>query len=820
MATHDTLEPNAHQDAVPAEKVSAAGSGAFQTNLWQSIVRRLWGYDFFISYHWASGGQYAYDLAQTLGQNKFDCFLDRAEYAMGDDWSAEGALALKNTQRLVVIATPQAVTESKPVAQELSLFLKKSRRVIPIVFGGPDDRQRVLTSELLAQLPTTSLYIAEAQDRLKVGPSPDVVSQLIATSRILRRRHVRALTLSTLAITIVLAIIGWLIAGFSARLARQNAEVSREVANDSIRDVTESAMDTFRAIDEAGLLAVPQSKYLRKSVLESASQRIQAVMAPLIDDSATLHHVSDVYIRLGDRMHRSGDMEEAMYAYRLALQPLEELQRRSKSGVEDHLKRAFLNNNLGRIAHELDRNKEAAGYFLSAAHICESLQQSHPDDLRVLRQLSAVYSNIAAIKQGENELQDALRHLKNGEELEKRLISVKSYEDHRWVMMNHAKTLNLEARILEELERGEPLELRIRACEIADSLVAAYNESVYDLKLWEYLNTSGTSHLGQAELQFRLGHVEQAIAHYTQAIEAFELAARKYLEQEETRAENHLLLEHIALASARKAEALAATNAWHDARASFRESVSNFGKLLQTPRDIGSFAHLFLEASQRYLMALLSAQSAIDPQEEIANIAIAIEDAADSKVCPKESLLNVLNEYTEMLRQLSELNSRSVHLKFAAKIYFKLADSGSEPADDKDVAALRTAYEIYRDSTISTEASSEDLETMAQIAISAAEACAQRRQACAVEFYLEALQDLKRLQETPGKEAYYRAVAAKVLFLLSILSSQSEQPAEAARYLEEAESSIAGQENLEDSLQVLRVQAKNALSPGDHGAGQ
>ena len=53
--------------------------------VWKNLKDRLWGYDFFISYHWASGGTYAVNLAQRLRDRYFEVFLDRAEYAMGDD---------------------------------------------------------------------------------------------------------------------------------------------------------------------------------------------------------------------------------------------------------------------------------------------------------------------------------------------------------------------------------------------------------------------------------------------------------------------------------------------------------------------------------------------------------------------------------------------------------------------------------------------------------------------------------------------------------------------------------------------------------------
>ena len=63
---------------------------ALLSRWWLSVRDWLWGYDFFISYHWASGGAYAVNLAQRLRDRGYEVFLDRAEYAMGDEWAKRG----------------------------------------------------------------------------------------------------------------------------------------------------------------------------------------------------------------------------------------------------------------------------------------------------------------------------------------------------------------------------------------------------------------------------------------------------------------------------------------------------------------------------------------------------------------------------------------------------------------------------------------------------------------------------------------------------------------------------------------------------------
>ena len=205
---------------------------------WKSIKDRLWGYDFFISYHWASGGTYAVNLAQRLREQNYDVFLDRADYASGDDWKAVGEIALRNTQRLVLIATREAVTISKPVEHEITIFTARNRQVIPIVFGDKFedlDRSQYLT---LNRMPDSKLYIEEGKETLVSGPSDKIVAELIRTQGVMRRRNLRALLSLIPAVAVIafasFAGISWINALSSAEKAeteRQTAVGERNIAD-------------------------------------------------------------------------------------------------------------------------------------------------------------------------------------------------------------------------------------------------------------------------------------------------------------------------------------------------------------------------------------------------------------------------------------------------------------------------------------------------------------------------------------------------------------------------------------------------------------
>ena len=189
----------------------------------------LWGYDFFVSYQWSSGGRYAVNLAQRLRDRHYDVFLDRSDYAAGDEWKRAGAVALRNTRRLILIATKGAVTESKPVQREVEIFTARGRHIIPIVFG---DELLGLSREdypTLQRMPDDKLQIRESLECLNDNPSPDVVDRLILTHQLLRRRNLRAMLLAIPVISVMLfaafATVSWI-----------NANVQRDRALHSLAE--------------------------------------------------------------------------------------------------------------------------------------------------------------------------------------------------------------------------------------------------------------------------------------------------------------------------------------------------------------------------------------------------------------------------------------------------------------------------------------------------------------------------------------------------------------------------------------------------------
>ena len=114
---------------------------------------------------------------------------------MGDDWKKVGETALRNTKRLVLIATHEAVFESKPVEREVVLFSQRKRQIIPIFFGdtfSSKEQDNPGKSQVLELLPDATLYIEDKEGSLTGQmPTDAVVDKLVSSHGVMKRRALR-----------------------------------------------------------------------------------------------------------------------------------------------------------------------------------------------------------------------------------------------------------------------------------------------------------------------------------------------------------------------------------------------------------------------------------------------------------------------------------------------------------------------------------------------------------------------------------------------------------------------------------------------------
>ena len=75
------------------------------------LVDVIFGFDFFVSYTWGDGSKYADSLYEKLKAQGFTIFLDKEEYARGDNWTLLGRRALRKTKQLILVATPKIIRQ-------------------------------------------------------------------------------------------------------------------------------------------------------------------------------------------------------------------------------------------------------------------------------------------------------------------------------------------------------------------------------------------------------------------------------------------------------------------------------------------------------------------------------------------------------------------------------------------------------------------------------------------------------------------------------------------------------------------------------------
>ena len=257
-------EPQAPMPAPPVE---------VRPSLWRRLANRVWGYDFFISYNWASGGTYAATLAKKLREEGFDCFLDQSEFAAGDNWRNEARQALRTTKRLIVIATPQAMKQSEAVQHEIEIFTSRSDRVIPIVFGQRFTEEEYQQYPSLRKISDTTIDVIEDADRLDEGPSHAILDELLQSHRVLSRRKLRTyIVAGALAVLTALLVVATVSLIFTA-IAR-NQEQSAKLVNQA---------DLFREtqgwrLEESLVSATEAYSLTRSDEARAAMEKARALM--------------------------------------------------------------------------------------------------------------------------------------------------------------------------------------------------------------------------------------------------------------------------------------------------------------------------------------------------------------------------------------------------------------------------------------------------------------------------------------------------------------------------------------------------------------
>ena len=188
-------------------------SQLIRRSLWQKLTDWIYGYDFFLSYRWSDGRDYALALASDLN-GRFDYFLDHEGYKPGDNWVLAGRTALRHTSCLILLCTKEALNDPKkrgnedPIIRELATFTDSGRRKVLILLDevAPETWKEAPVSRFFDE---HDLYLTELSEH-RDEPSPFIKSEIDRLFKLERKelKRIRVLRSAIAVLSLLVVAIG------------------------------------------------------------------------------------------------------------------------------------------------------------------------------------------------------------------------------------------------------------------------------------------------------------------------------------------------------------------------------------------------------------------------------------------------------------------------------------------------------------------------------------------------------------------------------------------------------------------------------------
>jgi tetratricopeptide (TPR) repeat protein len=409
------------------------------------VLDRIFGYDFFISYTWSDGGAYAKALAGRLEAEGFEVFLDRSEYASGDDWKKVGAWTLRRTGQLILVGSPAALA-SAPVLREVAIFSRTGRRIVPIDFAGSLEWKEA-ESPLAGYLPAEILRIKEPAGALQSGPSEEAIAILRRTFKLVRQSKKRMRVFA--AVAFVLLLLSIASTGFAAFADWQRKRAERRfdmainiasgvvdkavVLSDKYRvpkNATAELLDwadlSFGALSkedlpdrlkaaQANVLIVFSDHYAKVSEAEKqlrVAEQARDVLLPLVDanpdNEAWRELLSMSYDRIGQADLARGRLTEALDAHREQLKQDERLAAGRPSDPGHQRRISVSQERIGTVLALQGKVDDALLAQKEALSIATRLAAERPDDTEPQRDLAVSYEKLGELLEFLDKRQESL----------------------------------------------------------------------------------------------------------------------------------------------------------------------------------------------------------------------------------------------------------------------------------------------------------------------------------------------------------------------------------------------------------------------------
>lgn len=444
---------------------------AEKQNVFHRVKGFLWGYDFFISYHWASGGTYAVSLAQQLRAKNYDVFLDRVDYASGDDWKAIGEIALRNTRRLVLVATREAVLLSKPVEHEVRIFTSRGRQIIPLQFGDSFTEEERYHSFVLSKFPSTKLFIEDSRQSLSEGPSPETIKRLMQAHGVMRRRNFRAMLTLIPVIMVaafsVFAFFSWGAALAAARIAEDRKEQAEE-ERDAALEAERTSRTILKVVERKAQTHVAVHEVLMEAIAVATrhleNRKNDGVEARLIN-----RELAELYIEHAWHLDDIGQSDDAIKEYSRSLVLLEEITPNNPDDPELELRAAFIMNNIGNAYRKLEVFDKSVKQHETTLNKRRDILKRFPENFEAKRQLGVSLGSLTDSYLANGQQKEGLDMRNEAIAYDEKLW--KEYPSNRWVGLNYSNGLaNLGSDLAAQGELQGALDARTKAYRIRRKL--------------------------------------------------------------------------------------------------------------------------------------------------------------------------------------------------------------------------------------------------------------------------------------------------------------------------------------------------------------
>lgn len=221
----------------------------------------LFGYDFFISYAHKDGTQYPRILRERLEALGYRTFLDVHGYAGGDDLRTGTRRRIGMSKKLLLLARPHALSQSRWVELELQHFIELGRS--PIVIEFPAATGMVPDGSRLAELLRDRRSVREEIAGYDGTPSDAVIQELVRSFTATRQETVR---LRALGATVVLFSVIAIVALWQWHAAVQERRIADAQRGD--------ASTTSKYVEASRLMAEWDLEFARALDIQAQEQRL------------------------------------------------------------------------------------------------------------------------------------------------------------------------------------------------------------------------------------------------------------------------------------------------------------------------------------------------------------------------------------------------------------------------------------------------------------------------------------------------------------------------------------------------------------------